>query len=275
MSHWILLVAPLVLASFVMLFAFVGCFLDSTGLAMGETYDDAVTSNQYAVGYWRLGEAAGATTAVDSKGDHDGTYVGGVTLGQPGLLTGDADTAAQFDGSTGYVSVPRTDDSLNPAKFTVEAFVTVTGNENQYRAVVSSRDIGEGAITFGYTLYASDQNKWEAWVGDGVGTAWQVVPGPDVERGQHYVAMTYDGTTLKLYVDPGEGATPASEDVPYQPNTANELRIGAGANEGDPLYFFNGVIDEVAVYNIDLPLETLQSHFNLASTGPTTPPPEE
>ena len=33
MSHWVLIVAPLVLASLVMLFAFVGCFLDSVGEA--------------------------------------------------------------------------------------------------------------------------------------------------------------------------------------------------------------------------------------------------
>ncbi|HEX8645482.1 MAG TPA: LamG domain-containing protein [Thermoleophilaceae bacterium] len=271
MSEWVLLAAPVILASFVMLFAFVGCFLDSSGYGVGETYEDAVTGNQYSVSYWRLGEAAGATTAADSKGSNDGTYVGGVTLGQPGLLTGDTDTAALFDGSTGYVSVPRNDDSLNPFKFTVEAFVTVAGGDNEFRAVVSSRNIDADGQHFGYILYANDLNKWEAWVGDGTAGDWQRVTGPDVTRGQHYVAMTYDGTTLKLYVDPGEGFTPLSGDVPYQPNTANELRIGAGANETDPLYFFNGVIDEVAVYNVDLSLDTLQAHFNLASTGPSSP----
>lgn len=266
MSHWVLLVAPLALASFVMLFVFVGCGLDSSGFGVPEDYTNNVLANSNLIGYWRLGERAGATTAVDSKGDNDGTYVGGPALGQPGLVVGDTDTAAQFDGSTQYVSVPF-NAALNPAKFTVEALVDVTGNENTFRAVVSSRDIGEGAVTFGYILYAGDQNKWEAWVGDGTTNVWQTLIGPDVTPGKHYLAMTYNGQTLKLYVDPVEDA-PATLDATYGPNTTRELRIGAGANESEtPLFPFNGVLDEVAVYDVDLDFTTIREHFSLATTG--------
>lgn len=266
MSHWVLLVAPLALASFVMLLAFVGCGLDSSGLGEGPlTYAGLVTDNNSSVSYWRLGEAAEATTAKDSKDGNDGTYTGTVTLGQPGLVVGDTDTAAQFDGSTAHVAVPF-NGTLNPAKFTVEALVDVAGGEGQFRAVVSSRDIDKNGQHFGYILYASDQNKWEAWVGDGTTGAWQIVTGPDVTPGKRYLAVTYDGTTLKLYVDPAEDA-PASLAATYMPNTAQELRIGAGANETDPTYFFNGVIDEVAVYNVDLAFSVIQKHFSFATKG--------
>jgi Concanavalin A-like lectin/glucanases superfamily len=272
MSHWVLLVAPLALASFVMLFAFVGCFLDSTGQAPPTTYSLVVVNHRSLVGYWRLHEAAGETAALDAKGDNDGTYVGGVTLEQPGLVLGSQDPAALFDGSTGYVSVPFAE-ALNPFKFTVEALVDIPTVDNQFRAVVSSRDIGEGAIAFGYILYVSDQNNWQAWVGDGTGPVWQVVTGPDVTPGQHHVAMTYDGTTLKLYVDAIEVDAPATADVVYQPNATRELRIGSGANEAaDPLFFFNGVLDEVAVYNIDLDFATIAEHVGLTMSGPQPPP---
>jgi hypothetical protein len=268
MSHWVLIVAPLVLASFVMLFAFVGCFLDSSGLGGPVAYSDSVLANDSLVGYWRLGDAARSTTAVDSKGDNDGTYVGNVTLGEPSLVAGVADPAARFDGSTAYVSVPF-DAALNPAKFTVEAVVEVSGNEGQFRAVASSRDIvGDTATTFGFILYASDANNWQAWVGDGTTNVWQVVTGPDVTPGKHYVAMTYNGQTLKLYVDPGEVDAPATADVAYSPNTARELRIGSGANESEtPQFFWNGVLDDVAIYNVDLSFEQIQAHHSLATTG--------
>ena len=269
MTHWVLLVAPLVLASFVMLFVFVGCGLDSsgTGGTPPERYSTDVTSHPNVVSYWRLGEAAGATTAVDSTGGNDGTYVGSVALGQPGLVVGDADTAAQFDGSTGYVAVPHIDDSLNPAKFTVEALVSLEGGDGQFRAVVSSRHIDQATMnTFGYILYASDQGNWEAWVGDG-DTNWAMATGPPATNGGHYLAMTYDGTTLTLYVDPADDS-PASIAASYQPNPQQELRIGAGGNElPDPYFLFPGVIDDVAIYNDALDSATIKAHFTLSRTA--------
>lgn len=51
--------------------------------------------------WWRLGEAAGSTVAVDSgtgPGLSGGTYNGGVTLGVAGAPTHDPDSAATFDG---------------------------------------------------------------------------------------------------------------------------------------------------------------------------------
>lgn len=267
MSHWVLLVAPLVLASFVMLFAFVGCRLQTQGLGTGDPYANDVIDRVAAVSLWRLGDEPGSPTAADSKGDNTGTYVGGVTLGQPGLVASDGDAAAAFDGSTGFVQVPFKDNSLNPDSFTVEAVVNVAGGDGQFRAVVSSRDVDKNSQgTFGYILYANDLNKWEAWVGDGTPGGWHTVPGPDVSPGMHYLAMTYNGMTLKLYVDPME-ETSFHQDVPYLPNAAQELRIGAGANEGEPLYFFNGVIDDVAVYSEALEFSAIQSHFGLAKTG--------
>jgi len=55
-------------------------------------YDTAITADAPA-GYWRLGESSG-TTASDASGNaRHGTYVGAVTLGQTGALTGDLNTA--------------------------------------------------------------------------------------------------------------------------------------------------------------------------------------
>jgi Concanavalin A-like lectin/glucanases superfamily len=267
MSHWVLLVAPLALASFVMLFAFVGCALQRQGLGPGLPYSNDILGRDTAVSFWPLDEEPGSPTAVDSKGNNPGTYVGGVTLGQPSLVASDADAAAAFDGATGFVQVPFSD-SLNPASFTVEAIAEVTGGDGNFRAVASSRDVDKNSQqTFGYILYANDQNKWEAWVGDGTVGGWHTVPGPDVAPGKHYLAMTYDGTTLKLYVDPME-ETSFQQDVPYVQNAGQELRIGAGANEAEPLYFFDGVIDDVAVYNVALEfVPDIQSHFGLVTTG--------
>ena len=274
MTHWILFAAPLITASLVLVLGFVGCGLNTMGTGVGttpETYEDDVKSNPNIISYWRLGEREG-TTAEDSADGNDGTYTGGVTLGQPGLLKGDADTAAQFDGTSGYVAVPH-NANVNPPAFTVEALVDVTGGDGTFRAVVSSRDLGAAAEPFGYILYAApgapgEPDTWQAWVGTGQGVTWTMLIGPAVTPGTHYVAMTYDKTTLKLYVDPADDS-PASVDVAYAPNPKNELRIGAGANEATPVYFLPGVIDEVAIYDAPLDFETIKAHATLASNGPT------
>ena len=69
------------------------------------SYDQLVTS-MHPAAWWKLADAAGSTTAADSSGNgYTGTVNGGVTLGQPGAIASTpSDTAALFDGSTGYIT---------------------------------------------------------------------------------------------------------------------------------------------------------------------------
>ena len=68
------------------------------GAIGGDTYRQAVI-NTGPISYWRLGEASG-TFARDEMGANPGTYVGGPSLGVPGLVAGDADTAVVFTGAS-------------------------------------------------------------------------------------------------------------------------------------------------------------------------------
>lgn len=272
MTEWILFTAPLIIASLVLLLGFVGCGLNSEGLGVGTipSYEETIGNHPNLISFWRLGERSG-TTATDSADGNNGEYTGGVTLAQPGLVKDNDDTAAQFDGTSGYVAVPH-NDNLNPPAFTVEALVNIPAGDGEFHAVVSSRDLGPAGEPFGYILYAGaspvagDPDVWQAWVGTGTGVAWTVLAGPALTPGTHYLAMTYDKTTLKLYVDPTDD-TPAMSDTTYVPNTTTELRIGAGANEIAPLYFWSGVIDEVAIYDAALDFPTIREHAQLALTG--------
>src|SRR5579864_3854583 len=55
-------------------------------------------------GYWRLDETSG-TTANDSSGKGNALTYGGIyTLGVPGAIAGDPDTAVQFTGTGGVIS---------------------------------------------------------------------------------------------------------------------------------------------------------------------------
>jgi hypothetical protein len=68
------------------------------GQCTGSSYASAVNADAPNV-YWRLGETSG-TAAADASGKvQTGTYVGGVTLNQPGALAGDGNRAIQLDGN--------------------------------------------------------------------------------------------------------------------------------------------------------------------------------
>lgn len=275
MHDWIILAAPLLIAALVLTLGFVGCSFHEGAAAtpptpMPNQYRDTILATSTLVSYWRLDEAPGATMAADSKDANNGTYHGGVTLGVPGLLHSDTDTAAQFDGTSGYVGVPFAL-SLNPPKFTIEALVTVTGGAGGYRSIISSRDVEAGTgASFGYVLHLNPQNLWEAWAGDGSATFKAATVSTAATGGPHYVAVTYDGSQLTLYVDPADQTNPGmvgSVAVAYKPTTKNEFRIGAGVNEKPPQHFFPGVLDEVAIYNDALDFTTIVNHFMIMMMG--------
>ena len=76
-------------------------------------------------GYWRLGESAGAT-ATDRAGSNNGTYGSGTTLGVTGALSGDSDTAVDFDGNGGLITVgPTAEAAVKAAVMTEDVARTV------------------------------------------------------------------------------------------------------------------------------------------------------
>ena len=74
-----------------------------------------------------------ATVATDTVGWRDATIPAtGVTLGQPGAIVGDADTAAQFDGaSTDSKVVSTIQDLTLPHIFSLEAWVRTASSERR------------------------------------------------------------------------------------------------------------------------------------------------
>jgi hypothetical protein len=86
----------------------------------------AVVEEDGPIGYWRLGEVAGAPTAFDSSGNgHPGVYHGDPLLGGPGLLLGDRDTAMIADGIDDHVDTftDMATYDMGGGSFTVECLI--------------------------------------------------------------------------------------------------------------------------------------------------------
>jgi len=247
-------------------------------------YSDYVLDEGSLVAYWPLGEPLGATTAVDARGvaAHNGAYdskpfpddpaipsaaaPGTLILESPGLLPGDtkpphgpdAPITTCIEVNGGFVSVPF-DAALNPAQFSVEAWVHVGWSADSpagVRVIVVSLDVTGG--TKGFALFAGEDNIWKALVGTGAGTTTANGPEVILDTTVHIV-LTYDSIDLKLYLNGSESTT---EPTGYQFSTESRLLIGAGApqlpEERAP---WVGKLQCVALYNLPLTLEQIAKHY--------------
>jgi len=199
------------------------------------------------VAAYALNETAGTTAADASGNGHPGT-VSGATW----IATGKVGGALSFDGVNDWVTVPNAPD-LNPATgLTVMTWIYPTVS-NGVRDVV----IKEGAGVDVYNLYHRNwRGRPEANVL--IGGVNRTAEGTSLPANAwSHVASTYDGVTLRLFVNGVQVASTAA--AGSIPSSTGPLRIGGNSLWGE---FFKGRIDEVRVYNRALSQVEIQSFMN-------------
>ncbi len=230
-------------------------------------YAQAVLATAGLRNYWRLGEPAGTTTLLDSKGSSNAAAAGGVTLGAPGALAGDSDTAGRFDGvndrATASVNLSATSQVTiefwlkwssyaNDDRLAME--LTPNFNANDGGFIVDPNDIS-GRFAVGIGRGSSRNNVFFARPSAG---AW------------HHYAFVLDSsapamTQITPYVD---GVA-----VPY---TKLQAGTGAGAFANSVLnvmsrngssLFGLGDLDELALYTTGLSAATIADHFAKGATA--------
>jgi hypothetical protein len=234
------------------------------GFAAGLVYPDFVMEDQPA-GYWRLGETTGTMVADTSGHNLVGSYSGGVSLGATGAVSGDSNSAATFDGTSGSAALG---DSalLQTANVSVEAWVKTTASGAGTQQVVRKRlygyslQVDTGTGLPGFWVYSGSLNTAQKTLVTGTG---RVTDGT-----WHHLVGTYDGSNVELYVDGGVAGTVAavvSGGLTYQPGGVAIGRDGdyAGA-------YFQGSLDEVAIYPTALSATRIATHFT-AGSGKTPP----
>ncbi|NEO71403.1 filamentous hemagglutinin N-terminal domain-containing protein [Moorena sp. SIO3H5] len=226
---------------------------------VNQSYQDIVLEDQ-PVAYWRLDETT-SITAVDSSGNgFNGTYRNGVTQGVPGI----SGTAGEFDGNNDAVDVgiiaPGSELDISNQSFTVEAWVKQNESEQSvdqsYVGIHPSNNRNDGN---GDSLYFRVTSNGAVRFGDFEGNSDLRTPGNIIEPNTWYhIVATYDqdSNTNTIFVD---GREVISNNQGAFESQNPRVLIGAWRNIGDQA--FNGVIDEVAVYDEALSRESITSHF--------------
>jgi hypothetical protein len=220
----------------------------------GRTYSEEVLVDQ-PVGYWRLGEAAGLTANdISGYGNH-GTYVN-VTLGSPGVLP-DANAAASFNGANSRVFIPASTSLDTGAQITMEAWIKPAG-----AAANPILEYNNGAVT-GPHLWQNPFDRVQTNMVDSGGGGHSISgPASMFTAGTWYhVAAIYTGSYEAAYINGVEvvNLTPGS----FTLRTTFDFYIGARITGN----FFNGLIDEVAVYNKPVSAVRLLAHYNARDVG--------
>lgn len=219
--------------------------------------------------YWRLGETSG-TTVNDWAGGSDGLARSGVTRGAAGAISGDADKASTFNGSTTATVATQTP-ATSPQTFSVEAWFKTT-------STLGGKIIGYGSSTSGssvsYDRHVYLDNSGRLNFGVYNGTRQTISTTGTYRDGTwHHVVATLSPAGMKLYVDGQQRAAnlAVTGAQPYE----GYWRIGGDNLTNWPnkptSAYIAGQIDEVAVYGSALSAGTASAHYALGKNGTPVP----
>jgi hypothetical protein len=193
------------------------------------------------------------TTASDASGHgHTGTLFAGETW-----VSGHSGGALSFDG-TGYVTIPHTTLLDLGNAMTLEAWVNPATASTSWRDVIYKPDD---------QYYLSASAALSGPPAAGVSTINGRAEPHDstllTTNTWSHLAATYDGATLRLYLNGQEVASDTTTGA-ISPSS-NPLQIG-----GDSFYgqHFVGLIDDVRVYDIALTTQQIQADMAHPVGGP-------
>ncbi|MEN3305959.1 MAG: hypothetical protein V7603_2161 [Micromonosporaceae bacterium] len=214
--------------------------------------------------YWRFGEATGAdaASAVARDNTDTGSYTD-VTLGAAGGPGGSSDTAASFDGVQSRVALPNriTSTSLSVSLElwfrTTSAGVLFSYQNKPFPAQVPT--------LWTPVLYVGTDGLLRGgfWVPSPIGERQVRTARPVNDGAWHHAVLAAAIDRQTLYLD---GAAVGTVNGVIDHDQQGYLTVGAGrgrnwpaTNNGD--FYFNGSIDEVALYPHTLGGQAARAHF--------------
>ena len=213
------------------------------------------------VAHWQL-----ENNVSDSAGNNDGTV-----QGNPSYVTGYIGTGMDFDGSDDYVEFPAL--NLNSNTVTITSWIKRDGTQSIYSGLVYTRAGNSIAgLTFGSTADWQPNNEIAYnWNDNQSAWSWDsglVVP----DNAWTFVAVVVSPSNAVMYMDTGT----LSSSTNTVSNAADEWDgIGGMAND---FYsggrFFNGVMDDVRIYNHSLTQTEIEAVIDSAEEDTTAPTPD-
>jgi hypothetical protein len=203
------------------------------------------------VGWWKFDETSG-TVAYDSSGNgNNGNLTGG-----PTWVTGKIDGALSFDGLDDYVSIPATAD-LDLANLNISAWIN-TSNYRQNGFIFEKTSNGQ--VNSQYNLFLEHSSNSLRWRTTPVsGNYHESRLATNILTSWNFLSASYDGITKKIFLNGNLSKSDSfSGTIVQNPNGISLIGKHPPAN-----YVFNGLIDDVRIYDRALSAEEVQALYNL------------
>jgi hypothetical protein len=215
------------------IFTFISLFL-AVGLA--NAYADIDQGS--IVGIWLFDEGEGEIATDSSDHGYDGTLNG------PKWSDGKFGKALEYDATDDYVEIPH-DDGLSLQTYTIAAWAKLKPRPGAWQAIVHKQGPG-GNSERNYVLNINNTVESVAHEFCSGGTNQRLDGATPVTDDEwHHLAITYDGTTSRIYVD---GALDAEAPAPPPDTNSATVRFGRAGGSGGARA--NGIIDEVIILNV-------------------------
>jgi len=226
------------------------------GPGPGDPYLDTII-NEGPIVFYRLGDALGSNTMVDSIAGRNGAHAfGAVTLGVLGLNGDDTDTCANYDtnNNNSYSNV----EALNFAgDMTVEVIIKVNSLGGTYNRLILAKGRYDNAIDINYWLnYNPITNKIEWNMRNYVGVESTTLINPNQI---YHIVGVRTSLQIFLYIN---GVLESAGALPALTTTPSSLSIGHPANIANQPS--NMKIDEVSLYDKALTAAQVLNHYNAA-----------
>ncbi len=218
------------------------------------------------IAIWHFSEGTTASTSDSSTNNNVGTL--GDSTAAPTWVEGRYGKGLYFDGTNDYISVTDST-SLEPTNQYSIAFWMKTGMTATYGFIVSKSSSGSGG---GYEVFLNN-GRIRFSSCDSAGSCANgyfniTTPSTYNDHNWHHVVATVaTGSTAKIYVD---GVLTVQSGTVTQDNIQNSYVLNIGKRGGTG-YYFNGILDELAIYNRVLGAEEIARLAGKASVDGKSP----
>jgi hypothetical protein len=243
------------------------CYLNFNQDILIDTPKKGIFNDSSLVGYWSFNELSSSVVHDSSGNNNDGTIMSG------GWVDGKYGGALSFNGITDLVIVEKSP-SINLSYITVNLWLKPdsTYGENLPRLIDADSTTG------GYLSYLNAANGQLFWsIRNSLGLQSSITSKASLAKNEWtMVTLTYDGIYLKIFLN---NILDNSKVVSQELAEGSRIYIGNRASRDRG---FNGIVDEVRIYNRALSaseiericsqqeLESFENHYNFKDTNNNT-----